>query len=72
MPLIDIHVLEGVFDADEKRRMIAATVRAFGEVAGQAMADATSARVHEVPSGQWGGANSIWTTERALELKAKG
>lgn len=72
MPLIDIHVLEGVFSAEEKRRMIAGTARAFGEVAGKAMQDATSVRVHEVPSGSWGGADSVWTTERALELKGKG
>jgi 4-oxalocrotonate tautomerase len=34
------------------------------------MQDATSVRVHEVPSGSWGGAESIWTTERALALKS--
>ena len=72
MPLIDIHVLEGVFSDEEKRQMIAETAKGFGSVAGQAMMDATSVRVHEVPSGSWGGATSVWTTERALELKAKG
>jgi 4-oxalocrotonate tautomerase len=34
------------------------------------MQDATPVRVHEVPSGSWGGAESIWTTERALALKS--
>ena len=72
MPLIDIHVLEGVFTPEEKAEIIRAIARAFGSVAGKAMQDATSVRVHEVPSGQWCGADSIWTTERALELKAKG
>ncbi len=72
MPLIDIHVLEGVFSAEEKAAMIRGTAEAFGRVAGQAMQDATSVRVHEVPSGQWGGADSVWTTETARALKAKG
>ena len=72
MPLIDIHVLEGVFSPEEKVAMIRATAQAFGSVAGQAMQDATSVRVNEVPSGQWGGAERVWTTERALELNAKG
>ncbi len=72
MPLIDIHVLEGVFTPEEKAQLIAETARAFGKVAGQKMQDATSVRVHEVPSGSWGGADSIWTTERALALKSGG
>ena len=72
MPLIDIHVMEGVFSPEEKARMIKATAEAFGSVAGQAMMDNTSVRVHEVRSGDWGGAHSVWTTEKALELKNQG
>lgn len=71
MPLIDIHVLEGVFTDDEKQRLISETARAFGSVAGKAMQDNTSVRIHEVRSGHWGGADSVWTTERALALKAQ-
>jgi len=72
MPLIDIHVLEGVFTDDEKAQMIAETAKAFGKVAGQRMQELTSVRVHEVRSGHWGGAESIWTTETALAEKQKG
>lgn len=72
MPLIDIHVLEGVFSEQEKAQMISATAKAFGSVAGKTMEQLTSVRVHEVKSGHWGGAESIWTTERALDAKAKG
>lgn len=70
MPLIDIHVLEGVFSDEEKERMISETAKAFGRVAGKQMQDMTSVRIHEVQSGHWGGANSVWTTERALKLKS--
>ncbi|SEM87349.1 tautomerase family protein [Palleronia pelagia] len=72
MPLIDIQVMEGVFDAAEKEAMIAEVVAGFGRVAGAAMADATSVRIHEVGSGAWGGTKGVWTTERALALKAEG
>ncbi len=48
MPMIDIQVMEGVFDEDEQARMISAVSEGFGNVAGQAMADARSVRVHEV------------------------
>ncbi len=70
MPLIDIHVLEGVFTDDEKQQIIKGTAKAFGAVAGQDMQDKTSVRIHEVRSGHWGGADAVWTTERALALKA--
>ncbi|MEO0370018.1 MAG: tautomerase family protein [Pseudomonadota bacterium] len=69
MPLIDIHVLEGVFNDDEKAQLVMETAKAFGKVAGQAMQDNTSVRVHEVKSGSWGGADGVWTTEKALALK---
>ncbi len=71
MPLIDIHVLEGVFSNDEKAQIIAETAKAFGSVAGKSMQEMTSVRVHEVRSGHWGGADSVWTTERALELRRR-
>ncbi len=69
MPLIDIHVLEDVFTPDEKEALIRETARAFGKVAGPAMQANISVRVHEVKSGNWGGADGVWTTEKALALK---
>ena len=72
MPLIDIHVLEGVFSDEEKTQIIAGTAKAFGAVAGETMEKMTSVRIHEVQSGHWGGSESVWTTERALGAKAKG
>lgn len=72
MPLIDIHVLEGVFSEEEKAKVISETAKAFGAVAGKTLEKMTTVRVHEVKSGHWGGSESIWTTERALEAKAKG
>ena len=72
MPLIDIHVLEGVFSDEEKAQIISGTAMAFGAVAGKTMEQMTSVRIHEVKSGHWGGAESIWTTARALEAKARG
>ena len=71
MPLIDIHVLEGVFSDVEKAQIIKKTAEAFGSVAGKSMQEKTSVRVHEVRSGHWGGAESVWTTEMALKLKAE-
>lgn len=69
MPLIDIHVLEGVFTDEEKEQLVIESAKAFGKVAGKAMEANTSVRVHEVKSSHWGGASGVWTTETALELK---
>ena len=71
MPLIDIQVMEGVFNMDEKQQLIRETARAFGTVAGQTMQDNVSVRIHEVSSGHWGGARDIWTTEKARALKSQ-
>lgn len=72
MPSIDIQVLEGVFDEDEKGRIIEGVTRAFGDVAGQTIMGGTSVRIHEVRSGSWGWAGNVLTTADALAMKAKG
>lgn len=69
MPLIDIQVMEGVFSDDEKARMIESVTDGFGAVAGQAMADATSVRIHEVKSGAWGYAGKPFYLQDALDIK---
>ena len=69
MPLIDVRVIEGVFSTKEKQAMIKELALAFGKVAGKTMQDNTSVRIHEVKSGHWGGADAVWTTETARELR---
>ena len=69
MPLIDIQVMAGVFSPEEKAEMIREITAAFGRVAGQSMADATSMRIHEVQSGSWGYAGKPFYLNDALEIK---
>ena len=54
MPLVDIEVIEGVFDASQKAKMIEKVTNAMVEVEGEAMRGVTWVRVKEVRSGQWG------------------
>ncbi len=70
MPLIDVQVLEDVFSIEEKQALIKELAKAFGKVAGKMMQDNTSVRIHEIKSGHWGGAESVWTTKKARELKS--
>lgn len=67
MPLVDIEVIEGVFDDHQKAQMIEKVTNAMVEVEGEAMRGVTWVRVKEVRSGQWGiGGN----TPSASDIKA--
>jgi 4-oxalocrotonate tautomerase len=67
MPLVDIEVIEGVFDDAQKAQMIEKVTDAMVEVEGENMRGVTWVRVKEVRSGQWGiGGN----TPSADDIKA--
>ena len=53
MPLVDIHLIEGVFDKNQKQAMINKVTNAMVEVEGEAMRGVTWVRVYEVASGEW-------------------
>ena len=72
MPSIEIQVLEGVFDAEDKAQIIMRVTDAFGSVAGDTIRQGTSVRIHEVQSGAWGYAGNVLTTEDARAMRAKG
>ena len=54
MPLIEVHVIENVFNAEQKRQMISKLTDAMVSIEGEAMRGVTWVRVHEVASGEWG------------------
>ena len=67
MPLVDIEVIEGVFDDEQKAQMIEKVTDAMVEVEGENMRSVTWVRVKQVRSGQWGiGGN----TPSAEDIKA--
>jgi len=53
MPLIDINLIEGVFDASQKQEMIRKVTDAIVSVEGEAMRGVTWVRVLETASGEW-------------------
>ena len=69
MPLIDIHVLEGVFTDEDKERILLKVIDAFGEAVGGRMKENTSARIHEVKSGSWARNDTIMHTELGLAIR---
>ena len=54
MPLVDIQLIEGVFDDDQKRRMIEEVTETMVRIEGEAMRGVTWVRVQEIASGEWG------------------
>ena len=53
MPLVDIQLIEGVFDQSQKQEMIRKVTDAMVSVEGEAMRGVTWVRIQEVASGQW-------------------
>jgi len=54
MPLVDIQLIEGVFDKAQKQEMIRKVTDAMVEIEGEALRGVTWVRVLEAASGEWG------------------
>lgn len=54
MPLVDIHVIEGVFSPEQKKEMIEKVTNTMVEIEGEALRGVTWVRVNEFASGSWG------------------
>jgi 4-oxalocrotonate tautomerase len=72
MPLIDIQLIEGVFNPAQKRTMIEKVTEAMVGIEGEAMRGVTWVRVFEVPSGEWAIGGKPLTTADVKALQAQG
>jgi 4-oxalocrotonate tautomerase len=70
MPYVDIKLIEGVFDADQKREMIEKVTEAMIEVEGENMRGVTFVVVDEVKSGDWGIGGQAMTADAVRALAA--
>jgi 4-oxalocrotonate tautomerase len=70
MPLVDVQLIEGVFDKNQKQAMIRKITDAMVEIEGEAMRGVTWVRVHEVASGNWGIGGKALTTADVKALQA--
>lgn len=72
MPLVDIQLIEGVFDKTQKQTMIQKITDAMVEIEGETMRNVTWVRIHEVESGNWGIGGKGLTTADVKALQAQG
>lgn len=72
MPLVDIQVIEGVFDDTAKAQLVENVTEAMVLVEGEAMRGVTWVRVIEVGSGNWAIGGKALTTADVQALAAGG
>ena len=70
MPLINVRLIEGVFDESEKQQMIEKLTDAMVEIEGENMRGVTWVVVEELKSGDWGIGGQALTTEAVHALAA--
>ena len=70
MPLINVRLIEGVFDESEKQAMIEKLTDTMVEIEGENMRGVTWVVIDEVKSGDWGLAGDGLTTEAVKSLRA--
>ena len=64
MPLVNVKIIEGVFDDSQKRDMIEKLTDTMVEIEGENMRSVTWVLIDEVKSGDWGmGGNAITTAD---------
>jgi 4-oxalocrotonate tautomerase len=71
MPLVDIHLIEGVFDKQQKQDMIAKVTDAIVDIEGEAMRGVTWVRIYEVASGEWGMGGKGVTTADVMAMRER-
>lgn len=70
MPMINVKLIEGVFDAAQKQEMIEKLTDTMVEIEGENMRSVTWVVIEEVKSGNWGIGGQALTTDAVKALAA--
>jgi 4-oxalocrotonate tautomerase len=70
LPLINVKVIEGVFDDEQKQSMIEKLTDTMVDIEGENMRGVTWVVIDEVKSGDWGIGGQSLTTEAVHALAA--
>lgn len=70
MPLVNIKLIEGVFNQEQKQEMIKKVTDTMVSIEGENMRPVTWVVVEEVKSGDWGIGGKGYTTEEVKALAA--
>jgi 4-oxalocrotonate tautomerase len=72
MPFVNVKLIKGVFDSDQKREMIEKLTDTMVEIEGEAMRPVTWITIEEVESGEWAIGGKPLTTQDVHDLQATG
>ena len=70
MPLVNVKLIEGVFDEAQKREMIEKLTETMVEIEGENMRGVTFVVIDETKSGDWGIGGQPMTTEAVRAIAA--
>jgi 4-oxalocrotonate tautomerase len=70
MPLIEVHLVEDVFDAGQKKQIIEKLTDAMVSIEVENMRGVTWVKISEVASGEWGIGGQALTTDAVKALAA--
>ena len=68
MPFVNIKIIEGVFNKEQKQEMVRKVTDSMVSVEGENMRPITWVVVEEVKSGDWGIGGKGYTTEEVIAL----
>ena len=72
MPLVQVKLIEGVFNHDQKQEMVSRLTETMVDIEGEAMRPVTWVVLEEVANGEWGIGGKALTTQDVKDLQASG
>lgn len=72
MPLVNVKVIKGVFDTDQKRQMIGRLTDAMVDIEGEGLRGVTMVTIEEVEGGDWGIGGQAMQASDVRQLQAGG
>ena len=70
MPFVNVKLIKGVFDDNQKQEMLSRITEAMVDIEGEAMRPVTWVTIEEVNSGEWAVGGKALTTQDVKDLQA--
>jgi 4-oxalocrotonate tautomerase len=70
MPFVNVKLIKGVFDDNQKQEMLTRITETMVDIEGEAMRPVTWVTIEEVSSGEWAIGGKALTTQDVKDLQA--